>query len=263
MSAPTHQIEPRPYLALGHANALAHRGDRAGFPPGNRASAIQSAVDLGFDHIETDVRLSADGELVLFHDDHLDDQTTGSGRVQDQRWTELEQLRYRHQGEVLDEGLLRLSDALERWPQLHWNIDAKTGDVIEPLIETVLWARAATRVLITSFSLRNVRRIRRLAPSGVCTGLSRTEIALVRLAAWLRLPVPRLGDAAQVPVRHRNVTVVDRRFVDTCHRAGIAVHVWTVDDPAEMHRLLDLGVDALITDHPAALRDVLEARSAW
>ena len=75
------------------------------------------------------------------------------------------------------------------------------------------------------------------------------------MASWTRLPVPLRCDVVQVPLRAKGVTVVDRRFVDWCHRAGIAVHVWTVDDPDEAQRLHDLGVDALITDHPERFID--------
>ena len=108
-----------------------------------------------------------------------------------------------------------------------------------------------------------MRRIRQKAGPDIATGLSRPELAVARLASWARLPMPRLGDAAQVPTEHKGVTVVDQKFVRTCHDAGIAVHVWTIDDSAEMHRLLDLGVDGLITDHPARLRSVLEERGEW
>ncbi len=253
----------KPFLRQGRWQGFAHRGDRRNHPPGNRWSALQSAVAAGFDHIETDVHLSADGQLVLFHDDRLDDETNGSGAVGDHPWSELAALRYVVDGTVLDEGLVRLEDAIERWPHVAWNVDAKSEDAVQPLVDLIERHAAFERVLVTSFSYRTVRRLRSLVPARVSTGLSGPEIALLRGASLVRLPIPRLGDAAQVPERKGPITIVDRRFVTTCHEAGIAVHVWTVNDKGDMHRLLDLGVDAIITDDPSGLREVLIERGAW
>lgn len=251
------------FVGAGRANAFAHRGDRAGFPPGNRASAFERAVEVGFDHIETDAHVTRDGRIVLFHDDRLDGETTGTGEVHDHDWSTLSELRYRAGDNVCDEGLMLLEDALERWPSVYWNIDAKTSATVEPLVDIVRRLGVADRVLLTSFVYRDARRLRKRAGPGVATGLSRTELAGVRLASWVGAPIPRLGDAAQVPTEHRGVTIVDERFVETCHDAGIAVHVWTIDSPDEMHRLLDLGVDGIISDHPRRLRSVLEDRGEW
>lgn len=254
---------PKSFLVSGRPRAFAHRGDRAGHPPGNTPAAFSAALDLGVDHIETDAHLTADGVVVLFHDDLLDHATTGSGPVRDHTWAELRELRHCHDGQVVEGSFVRFDEALEHWPDAFWNVDAKSDDVVEPLLRAVHAAAAEERVLVTSFSVRSLRRIRRQADPSLATGLAKLEIALVRLLAWARLPAPHLGDAAQVPTDHRRIEVVDRRFVDTCHRAGIAVHVWTINDASEMHRLLDLGVDGVITDDPAMLADVLRERGEW
>ncbi len=257
------QAEGEAFLTSGRWQAYAHRGDRSGRPPGNRWSSYASAVEAGYDHIETDVHLSADGVLVTFHDEVLDDETTGAGRIADHDWAHLQTLRYRTDGGVADEGLVRFADALEHWPTLRWNVDAKQPETVGPLLELLDVAGATDRVLVTSFDWRTVTRLRRRAAPETCTGLSMVEIAAARLAVWLRLPLPPLADAAQVPARHGRITVVDEAFVRACHRARMAVHVWTIDDPAEVRRLFDLGVDAIMTDEPTAPRDVLRERGRW
>jgi glycerophosphoryl diester phosphodiesterase len=119
------------------------------------------------------------------------------------------------------------------------------------------------RVCIGSFRDERLRRVRRLAGGRVCTSMGQAAIA----AAWVASRtgrMPRLGaDCVQVPVRAGKVIVLDRRFVGAAHRAGLPVHVWTIDDRVEMSRLLDLGVDGIMTDRPGLLRDVLLTRGQW
>jgi glycerophosphoryl diester phosphodiesterase len=256
-------VSAKRFLTEGRVHAFAHRGDSAEHPPGNRWSAFASAVEVGFDHLESDAHLTSDDEVVLFHDDRLDDETTASGPLADRSWDDLRDVRYVADGTLVNEGPMRLADALEQWPEVCWNLDAKHDRVVEPLVETVQRAGAAGRVLLTAFSWRRLRRLRQLAGEGVATGHSRLELFLLRALAWLRVPLPRLGDAVQLPERWKGVTVVDQRFVDACHRAGIAVHVWTINDADDMERLFDLGVDAVMTDRPRVLRDVLQRRGTW
>ena len=242
-----------PFLGRGRTDLLAHRGASADRPPGNSRPAFQRALDVGCDHIETDVQLSADGEVVIFHDPTLDEVTTGTGRISDHPWSLLAGLRYRVDGRTTDDGLLRLDDALAEFPDACFNIDVKTDDAIRPVVRLLRAADARERVCVAAFGWRRLRRLRRSLGDGWCSACSRPEIAATRLLSWLRLPTPRWGDAIQVPERKGRVRVVDERFVETCHRAGMQVHVWTVDDLDTGRRLLGFGVDAIITDDPAGL----------
>ena len=255
-------MRSKPFLTNGRPMALAHRGDTAGHPPGNTWAAFASAVDIGFDHIETDVQRSADGRVVIFHDDTLERVTSGSGAIGDHRWSDLAEFRYRTD-DGSDEALVPFDEALDRWPDVHWNVDAKQPEVVEPLLQVVADREATGRVLVTSFSHRSVRHLRSLAPPAMATGLSMLEVAAIRATSLIGLAPPIAGDAAQVPERKGVVPIVDRRFVEGCHRGGIAVHVWTVNEADAMERLLDLGVDGIITDAPLTLRQVLLDRGAW
>ena len=155
---------------------------------------------------------------------------------------------------MTDQVLVRLDDVLDTYPTAMFNIDVKTDDAVSPVIEILRAHDRMDRVCVASFGTRRIRRLRRTLGSGWCTAHARNEIAVIRLLAWLRLPLPRWGDVIQAPETQRGVTVVDRRLVEACHARGIAVHVWTVDDPDRMERLGDLGVDALITDRPDLAR---------
>lgn len=241
-----------PFLSTGRAHVLAHRGATADVPPGNTADAFARAVALGVDHLETDVQLSADGEVVIFHDERLDEITTGSGAIGDHPWEALRVLNYRHGDEVTPHRLMRLADALDRWTDMYWNIDVKVDEAVEPVVEMLQRLELRDNVCVAAFGFRRQRRLRSLLGAGWCSAHSRNEIAVLRLAATLRVPLPRFGNVVQAPVAAHGFTIVDRRFVDACTRRGIAVHVWTVNEPDEMRRLLSIGVDAIITDDPAS-----------
>jgi glycerophosphoryl diester phosphodiesterase len=252
-------VTAHPFLSEGRADVLAHRGASDARPPGNTLAAFRAALAMGCDHLETDVQCTSDGEIVVFHDDRLDDLTTGTGTIAEHTWEELASLRYVVDGRSTDDGLVRLDTVVTSFPDARLNIDAKTDDVVEPLIALLRRHDMRHRVCVASFGWRRLRRLRRALGKGWCTALSQPEIVVTRVAAWLRLPVPRTGDVAQLPRRFRaggvSVTVIDRRLVEACHRAGIAVHCWTVDDPDAVSELFELGVDAVITDRPdVALR---------
>jgi glycerophosphoryl diester phosphodiesterase len=156
-----------------------------------------------------------------------------------------------------------LEDVLGTWPELRIHIDAKHLAAAEPLVAAIDRTAAHNRVCIGAFSDRTVIALRRLSRGRICTWMGRAEILALR-AASLGLPVPHsAAGCTQVPVRQGRFTLVDRRFVETAHRRGVGVHVWTINDREEMERLLDLGVDAILSDRPTVLKQVLVDRGAW
>jgi len=239
-----------PFLRSGRSDVLGHRGASHDRPPGNTMAAFRRLVEVGADHIETDVQASADGKVVIFHDETLDDTTTGTGRIGEHSWERLSTLRYCVDGVPTDDGLVLLDDALAEFPGCCFNIDVKTDATVGPAVEVLRAHDASARVCVAAFGWRRQRRLRRALGSGWCTAFSKIEIVTVRVSAWLRLPVPAWGDVVQLPPSKNGVSVVDARLVDACHRRDVAVHVWTINDPVEMARLRALGVDAIITDRP-------------
>jgi glycerophosphoryl diester phosphodiesterase len=220
--------------------------------------AFAEAVALGYRYVETDVHVTADGVLVAFHDDALDRVSDRTGRIADLPWSEVRRARVDGR-----EPIPLLEDLLGTWPDLRVNIDPKHDAAVGPLVDVLARTRAVDRVGVGSFSDRRLARLRRLVGPRLCTGVGPAGAARL-WAAGRRVPVgPIPAACAQLPVTARGVTLVDARLVAAAHRRGLQVHVWTVDDPAEIDRLLDLGVDGIMTDRPVVLRDVLVARGAW
>jgi glycerophosphoryl diester phosphodiesterase len=237
--------------------AFAHRGG-AGDWPENTMPAFAGAVDLGYRHLETDVHLTADGVLLAFHDDALDRVTDRTGVIAELPWSQVQAARVDGR-----EPIPRFDELLATWPDVFINVDPKHDRSVEPLADAIERAGAVDRVCIGSFSDRRIARLRaRLGPA-LCTSLGPKGVARLRSASY-GVPAGRFdAQCVQVPVAHRGVTIVDERFVHAAHRVGLQVHVWTVDDAAEMTRLLDLGVDGIMTDRPVVLKRVLEGRGAW
>jgi glycerophosphoryl diester phosphodiesterase len=247
------------YLDLPFA-ALAHRGfSRDG--PENSLAAFGAAVDLGFRYVETDAHATSDGYAVALHDDTLDRTTDGHGRVRDLPWRQVRQARI---GGV--EPVPLLEDLLGSFPDVRVNIDVKAPAGIFPVAEVIERTRSHDRVLVASFSAARRRGTVQRLTRPVATSAGSGEIARFVLDARLGRPVDwlrRRVDCLQVPTSAGRLVVVDERSVAAAHAAGLKVHVWTVNEPAEMNRLLDLGVDGLVSDRADLLRTVLEERGMW
>jgi len=249
-----------PFLDHPGPIPFAHRGG-AGDWPENTMPAFEGAVRLGFRYIETDVQVTADGVVVAFHDDDLSRVTDRVGRIHAMSWTEVRRARVDGR-----EPIPLLEELLGAWPDVRVNIDAKRDETVGPLAAALRRLDALDRVCVGAFSGRRLRRLRRLLGPALCTSMSPTEVARLRLVSLVPggAAVAR-SDArcVQVPVRQGPVTVTDRRTVALSHQLDLPVHVWTIDDPVEMGRLLDLGVDGIMTDRPAVLKEVMTTRGLW
>lgn len=227
---------------------IAHRG---GLWPGmseNTLEAFRAAAEAGVHWMETDVHASSDGVLFAAHDSDL---TRIAGRPESIHALPAAELAGI---ELIDGGRLpRLETLFEELPDLEWNIDVKAAHSIGPMIRFVHNFAAADRLRLASFDSRTLRRLRVALP-GVRTSTGRIETALFALGRLPGMPdhgaapLPVGVDALQVPETFRRVPVVTADFVERAHRSGLSVHVWTINDAAVMDRLLDLGVDALVTD---------------
>lgn len=239
--------------------AFAHRGGAAEGDE-NTAAAFERAVRLGYRYVETDVHSTTDGVAVVFHDRTLDRVAGRSGSIGALSWADLRTVRVGGAAAVP-----RLDEVLDAWPEIRFNIDVKADAGPSPTVDAVRRAGAASRVLLASFSDARLARIRALAGAEVATSLGLRSAARLRVASLTgaRLRLPPSAAAVQVPVRHGPLRVVDRRFLAAAHRLGLQVHVWTIDDPGEMNRLLDLGVDGIMTDRIDVLKMVFESRGIW
>lgn len=260
MGGAADRVFPRyPALSARHPLPIAHRGG-AWESIENSMAAFRNAYDQGFRYFETDTRATSDGVAVAFHDARLDRTTGDEGLVRDTPWRHVRSLRVYGMAEIL-----RLDDLLMAFPDVTFNVDVKERAAIGPFIEVLRRTRAWDRVVVASFSHRRLAAVRAKVGPGLATSLSPPEILGLRLASrgrcgWL---LPRWAACAQVPERFLGETLVDQPLVRYAHRLGLQVHVWTVDDPDAMHRLLDLGVDGIMTDRPRVLKQVLQARGQW
>ena len=229
----------------------------------NTLSAFERAVAAGFRYLETDLRVTADGVLVAFHDATLGRVTDRDGRIGDLPWTEVAQARIGGR-----EPIPQLSELFEAFPDVRFNLDAKEEATLVPLARMLQEPGLLDRVCLASFSDRRLRWLRAALGPGACTSLGPREILRLKRAAVTGrvAPLPWLVPTAlavQVPVGPALLPLVDAGFVRTAHANGLAVHVWTVNGEEEMDRLLELGVDGIMTDRPALLKAVLVRRGSW
>jgi glycerophosphoryl diester phosphodiesterase len=248
MTTPRH-----PFLDWDGPLPFAHRGG-ASDAPENTMQAFEYAVGLGYRYLETDVQVTADGVLVAFHDNDLQRTCGRPGKISELPWSEV--------SKALVDGkapIPLLDDLLGAWPDVRVNIDCKTAPAIDPLVASLRRTNSLKKVCVAAFSDSRLKRLRKAVGAELCSSLGPIELALLKFG-FLHHPA---GLAAQVPVKEGPLTVVNRAFVERSHRRGVQVHVWTIDDAPEIERLLDLGVDGVMTDRPLILRQVLESRGLW
>ena len=249
---------------------LAHRG-ASDMAPENTIEAFRLAVEAGAGGLELDVHMTRDGHIVVIHDATVDRTTSGSGAVSEMTLHELRKLDAGHNFRP-DGGPTRpyrgrgvrvptLGEVLEEFPGVAVNIDIKAGTpgIEETVFGVLREANALRRAIVVSTPHATVKRFRKVSGGHVSTGGSKWEIGIFYVLSRLRLEhlVRPAYDALQVPLRHRGILVVTPRFVRAAHARGVRVDAWTINQADEMRRLLDLGVDVIMTDRPGTLAEVL------
>jgi glycerophosphoryl diester phosphodiesterase len=251
----------------------------------NTLEAFQYSSDLGFVFMETDVQSTSDGRVVIFHDADLKRIAGIDKKIKDLTFDEVTNIDLINGGKIPS-----LEETLFSFPNLRFNIDIKTNSAVEESIKIIKSQEALTRVCLASFSNKRIRRIRKLAGSQACTSMSQLEVvnAIFHVLAenlgsginlrrkmrgdeayfkskWMRTTIPFNGipDCAQVPVGQWGIPIVTQSFIRIMNLLGKFVHVWTIDEPEEMNRLIDLGVDGLMTDKPSILKSTLIDRGLF
>ena len=240
--------------------AIAHRGGLA-LGPENTLATFARATALGVRYLETDIQTTADGVLVCFHDASLSRVTGVDGAVSTLTYAELRRLRVDGRSPIPT-----LASALESFPDTRFAIDLK-DDASGPALVALLRANPAwaSRICIAGAWSNRLLRVQAAVPD-VTTALGwRALTTLIAASRTYARPPARVasGTFAHVPLRLGRVPIYAERVVRRAHALDIRVAVWTVNDQPTMHSLLDAGVDAIITDHPDLLREVLIARDQW
>ena len=240
-----------PVAANPYPIVMAHRGggDEAAE---NSMAAFRRLGEIGIRYLETDAQLTADGQVVLCHDSSLERTYSGEGLISEHTYSEILRLRDADGGQMP-----LLADVLNEFPELYLNLDAKTNEVAEPMLQVLEDHDALGRTMeagpevSTSLGVSAIMRLMAAAQTN-----SNAE-------TW-RVPGPRRrARAAQVPDRTRGIRVLDPRLVATSHAAGLAVHVWTINDPDQMVNLVQMGVDGIITDRPSMAKEIFQDMGVW
>lgn len=258
----------RPFFGPSRPIPFAHRGGAKRWPE-NTLFAFRRAAELGYNHIETDIHETADGHFVCFHDATLERTTNGQGRLADHTLTELKRLDagyhfvenrvYSFRGAGVR--IPTLEEALDLDSSLRFNLEIKPPDpkVARHLWELIEHHGLHDRVLVASEHDEVTEAFRRLSRGRVATSAGRKSA--LRFWAHVLSGTSRAAmfafDALQIPPRFHGLDVVTPRFVEAAHHHGIQVHVWTIDDPAQMYELMHRGADAIMTDVPDVLMQVL------
>ena len=269
-------LPPHPFFAASDdVLVIAHQGGE-GLRPSNTMTAFANAVALGVDVLETDVHATADGELVMMHDDTVDRTTDGSGILREMTlaevqaldagyyWTDDDGQSYPYRGQGLRVPTLR--DLLTAFPQMRFNVEIKEQEppVAEPLCDLIRELGMSEQMLVASFNEAAIVAFRQ-ACREVATSMVQAEIipffALSKL--WLGATYQPQVEAIQVPefrggiVPWGDLRVVNGRFIRDAQHHNIEFHVWTVNETDDMQRMLDWGVDGIITDRPDRLLALL------
>jgi glycerophosphoryl diester phosphodiesterase len=249
-----------------------HRGS-AGTHPENTLESFRAAVAAGVQCLEFDIHMTRDGEVVVAHDNHLARMCGLERRIPEMTSAQLANAdagrMFTLDGATFpfrDKGIRvpRFAEVLEVFPKLRMIVEVKqiAPSVVEAMLEVIDRAGMRRNVLVASEHQEPLDEVRKLAPE-IPTNFSYLESgqfiqAMVSRDSNYRPP----GDAVQIPHRHESWELVTRESVDFAHRVGVEVHVWTVNEEAEMSELLDMGVDGLISDYPHRALDVVRKRAA-
>jgi glycerophosphoryl diester phosphodiesterase len=252
------------YFSVEHPIRFAHRGSRVLWPE-NTMHAFAGAVEgLGYHYLETDVRLTADGIPVVFHDSTLERTTNGTGKVVEHTLAELRNLDAAYHFDPDHDfglrgtgiGISTLEELYRTWPDVRLNIDLKDAGEEWAVAEVIRSADAEHRTLIGGFNDRRIARFRRITQGTVVVSAGPTAAAAMYAASRVGRTVRRKVQAYQLPFNYRGVKI-DAKLIDAVHRAGAHIHLWTVNESDDMRRFIEMGVDGIITDRPDFLNEVL------
>jgi glycerophosphoryl diester phosphodiesterase len=257
------------YFAAEHPIRFAHRGSRTLWPENTMYAFAKAVDDLGYRYVELDVQLTRDREVVVFHDPTLDRTTNGTGPVSAWGLEDLKLLDagYRMESEGdhpfrnRDIQIPTLEEVYRTWPDLHLNIDLKAPGSEWPVAEVIRSLGAEDRTLIASFHDRRIARFRRITKGAVATSAGPRQIMAMLAASRFGRSFAAGIQAFQIPHDYRGLSI-GPRLVEAVHRSGCQIHLWTVNDPGDMARYLDLGVDGIMSDRPDLLNDVVAERKA-
>ena len=239
-----------PYLNISGVAISAHRGGSMEAPE-NTIESFEYSIKIGSSYIETDVQLSSDGIPYIFHDDDLSRLFGKDIMFNSLHSNDINKLMLFEKYKIPT-----LETALNTFPETFFQIDVKTDDVTKPAMKIIEETNSLDRVCIASFSSERLKLVGNLYP-GVCLSMGPKEIIKLFFASFGLYKKKIPGDCLQIPIYQYGIKLATNRFVKYVQSIGLKIHVWTINDEDTMLKLIDLGVDGIITDRPKTLKDLL------
>ena len=237
--------------------AIAHRGG-SNLGIENTMEAFENAINIGFKTLETDIQVTNDNKLVVFHDLTLNRLTNTKGMVKDKTWNELKKIK------ILGKcNIPLLSDIFDKWPKIKINIDPKNDECIDCLINFIKEYNCFEKICIGSFSGKRLEKLRQKFGPKLCTSAGPFEVLRLKASSLINLSTSIDANCVQVPLKYYGIKIIDENFIKFCHSQNLMVHVWTINDILEIERLLDLGVDGIISDNIQGLKKIFKKKNYW
>tara|TARA_B100001113_G_scaffold67594_1_gene52111 strand:- start:8293 stop:9027 length:735 start_codon:yes stop_codon:yes gene_type:complete len=238
------------YLDYEGLAVLAHRGG-ADESFENTLESFEYSKSLGCKFIETDVQISSDGIPYIFHDNDLKRICNISKKFDSLKSDEIDNITIFENYKIP-----RLEDTLNKFPELSFQIDFKTDEVVESALDVIQKTNSSDRVCIASFSSKRLERVRSISPN-LCISMGPNEVFKTLLSRYKLTNSPLIGDCLQVPMKYYGLQIVTKKFVEYLKSKKIKIMVWTINDVETFNYLISLNVDGIITDKPKLLFDTL------
>jgi glycerophosphoryl diester phosphodiesterase len=253
------------FFSVEHPIRFAHRGSRVLWPENTMFAFAKAVEGLGYHYLELDVRLTSDHVPVVFHDARLDRTTGGTGKVAEHTLAEVQGVDAAYYFDPENDyplrdtgiGISTLEELYGTWPDVRLNIDLKGPGEEWAVAEVIRAFDAEHRTLVGSFIDRRIARFRRITRGRVALSAGPTAAASMYTASRTGRTIHRKVQAYQLPFDYRG-TRIDDKLIDAVHRAGAHIHLWTVNEPGDMRRFIDMGIDGIVTDRPDLLNEVLD-----
>ena len=223
-----------------------HRGDTSIFLE-NTIEAFQSAVSLGYQYLETDLRETSDGKIITFHDPNLKRITGANITISETKFSDI-RMRRLPSREIIP----TIDELLEEFPDSFFNMDLKVNQIEEKVLKKINSHNALERVCLGSFNSKVIKKINSLEPK-ILTSMGISQVIMYKF-----FQKKNISKLIQIPTRWNGIKVITKKFIDRLHNDGLKVHVWTVNKETEMQSLIDLGVDGIMTDNASGLIKVMK-----
>lgn len=223
-----------------------HRGDTSIFLE-NTIEAFQSAVSLGYQYLETDLRETSDGKIITFHDPNLKRITGANITISETKFSDI-RMRRLPSREIIP----TIDELLEEFPDSFFNMDLKVNQIEEKVLKKINSHNALERVCLGSFNSKVIKKINSLEPK-ILTSMGISQVIMYKF-----FQKKNISKLIQIPTRWNGIKVITKKFIDRLHNDGLKVHVWTINKEKEMQSLIDLGVDGIMTDNASGLIKVMK-----